>query len=339
MGLKDAYTSSEDEFIRGNYLSMTHASIGAVIGRSRSSVRNRCYTLRLRKMPPNVTDAERDEIRRAYESAGSSLKNLDLSGLAARLGRDKTLICNEARKMGLTNMRRRDPIDDKRMFKGDEEAYARYCSERGKKWIAENGHPRGALGMKHSDETKRVLGLKSKAYAARATDEDWANRGRKMTVTKLAKNGTTFPQHLKGSAGYSRGAGGTREDLGIYVRSMWEANYARYLNWLIEQGEIQGWEYEPDTFVFHGVTRGAITYMPDFKVTERDGSVVYHEVKGWMDGPSKTKLKRMAKYYPDVKVIVIGEAEYKAVSKWKGLIPNWETKATRSKGVEVGQDS
>lgn len=139
---------------------------------------------------------------------------------------------------------------------------------------------------------------------------------------------------------YSRSAGGRRDDLGgRYFRSSWEANYARYLNWLIEQGEIQGWEYEVDTFVFHGETRGAITYKPDFKVTERGGDVIYHEVKGWMDGPSKTRLKRMKKHYPDVKVIVIGADEYKAVSKWKGLIPNWETKATRSKGVEVGKDS
>ena len=33
--------------------------------------------------------------------------------------------------------------------------------------------------------------------------------------------------------------GGKREDLGgLYVRSAWEANYCRYLSWLIEQGEI-----------------------------------------------------------------------------------------------------
>lgn len=125
---------------------------------------------------------------------------------------------------------------------------------------------------------------------------------------------------------YTRAAGGRRADLNDrYFRSSWEANYARYLNWLIENRQIAGWEYEVDVFVFEGYSRGAIAYRPDFKVTELDGSVIYHEVKGWMDGPSKTRLKRMAKHYPDVKIVVIGPEEYKAVAKWKGLIPEWES--------------
>ena len=64
--------------------------------------------------------------------------------------------------------------------------------------------------------------------------------------------------------------------------------------------------------------------MPDFKVINNDDSFEYHEVKGWMDGKSKTKLRRMKQFYPDVKVIVIGEKEYKAIAEWSELIPNWE---------------
>ena len=118
---------------------------------------------------------------------------------------------------------------------------------------------------------------------------------------------------------------GKREDLGgQFFRSSWEANYARYLNFLIVQGEIKSWEFEPDTFVFHGVIRGELTYTPDFKIVENDGSIVFHEVKGWMDRKSKAKLKRMAEFYPEVELIVIGEDEYKALGKWKGLIDGWE---------------
>ena|SRR3990167_955490 len=118
--------------------------------------------------------------------------------------------------------------------------------------------------------------------------------------------------------------GGFREDIGLYVRSKWEANYARYLNWLKAQGEILAWEYEPESFRFAGVKRGPWAYLPDFKVTEKDGSIVYHEVKGYMDSSSRNKLKRMAKFYPDVKIIVIGEDEYKAIGKFSKLIGNWE---------------
>ena len=122
----------------------------------------------------------------------------------------------------------------------------------------------------------------------------------------------------------TRAKSGTRADLGLYVRSRWEANYARYLNWLKAKGQIAAWEYEPDTFWFEAIKRGTRSYTPDFKVTENDGRVVYHEVKGWMDAKSATKLKRMAKYYPEVRVIVIDQAAYQAIAKWRRLIPDWE---------------
>ncbi len=123
-----------------------------------------------------------------------------------------------------------------------------------------------------------------------------------------------------------RAKGGRREDIGIYVRSSWEANYARYLNWLLKNRQIQKWEYEPDTFRFDAIKRGCRSYMPDFKVTELNGDIVYHEVKGYMDQRSRTALKRMGKYYPNVKVIVIDGAAYKRLEKQcaGGLVKNWE---------------
>jgi hypothetical protein len=118
--------------------------------------------------------------------------------------------------------------------------------------------------------------------------------------------------------------GGTRADLGRYFRSSWEANYARYLNWLIKVGEIVSWTYEPDTFEFP-VKRGNRFYVPDFKLVNRNGSIEYHEVKGWMDPQSATKLKRMAKYYPAVKIVLIDKEQYTAIARQVSrMIPNWE---------------
>lgn len=120
-----------------------------------------------------------------------------------------------------------------------------------------------------------------------------------------------------------RGEGGTREDLGIYVRSKWEANYARYLNWLKSLGEIEDWEFEPDTFEFP-VKRGTRFYTPDFKVWTRRG-IEYHEVKGYMDRKSRTQLKRMAKYYPEARVLVIDKDSYYAIAQGvKRLVVGWE---------------
>ena len=122
-----------------------------------------------------------------------------------------------------------------------------------------------------------------------------------------------------------RGRGGTRPDIGIFVRSGWEANYCRYLNLIKSAGLITDWAYEPDTFEFEGIRRGTRFYTPDFKLTHPDGTVEYVEIKGWMDPKSKTKLKRMLKYHPKVTVTVIGLADYLSLAyKWRSKIPNWE---------------
>lgn len=125
-------------------------------------------------------------------------------------------------------------------------------------------------------------------------------------------------------AGGKRARSGKRADLGDrYFRSSWEANYARYLNWLQSLGEIDSWEYEVDTFEFP-VKRGSKFYTPDFKVRER-GSICYHEVKGWMDQRSATKLKRMTKYYPTVRVVLIDRPHYSAIAKKAaGMVAGWE---------------
>jgi hypothetical protein len=110
-----------------------------------------------------------------------------------------------------------------------------------------------------------------------------------------------------------------------YYRSSWEANYARYLAWLKRKKQIKDWGYEVKTFWFDDIKRGVRSYLPDFEVTENDGSVSYHEVKGYMDAKSKTKIKRMRIYYPDVKLIIIDEKQYKLIAdKVSKLIECWE---------------
>lgn len=122
-----------------------------------------------------------------------------------------------------------------------------------------------------------------------------------------------------------RAKGGRRADLNLFVRSSWEANYARYLNFLIKNNEITSWEYEPDTFEFADLRGSASFYTPDFKILKLDGKYEYHEVKGWMDPKSATKLKRMHKYFPEVDLVLIHQDIYKALAREvSGVVPNWE---------------
>lgn len=120
-------------------------------------------------------------------------------------------------------------------------------------------------------------------------------------------------------------AGGFRADLGFSVRSRWESNIARWLKREEAEGRINGWEYEPIEFAFP-VERGQRFYRPDFAVYGHGEShPVYWEVKGWMDAPSRVKLARMAKYHPQVRIVVIDRAAYRRLEKAEGReIAEWE---------------
>lgn len=120
-------------------------------------------------------------------------------------------------------------------------------------------------------------------------------------------------------------SGGKRIDLdNKYFRSSWEANYARYLNWLVKQGCLQKWEYEPDEFEFVNIKRGNRYYKPDFKVFNNDNTFEYHEVKGYYDAASLTKLKRFKKFYPDLQLKMIDVNWFKRNKHLKRIINFWE---------------
>lgn len=193
-----------------------------------------------------------------------------------------------------------------------------------RKRIAEHGHPRGALGMKHTDEAKAIIGTKAAQAWANTTEQQRYERLVAQMKTREA-NGTIANERPNTSwrAGW-REIGGVRK----YYRSQWEANYAHYLQWLKEKGQIADWKHEPKTFWFEGIRRGSVSYLPDFWVKENSGAESYHEVKGWMDDRSKTKIKRMAKYHPTVKLVVIDTKGYRALkASLMGLVPGWEQSA------------
>jgi hypothetical protein len=307
------WTPEEDRYLTDNYLSQTRHEIAANLGRTIGSVRKRCSTLGLNHKHPALPEGVKAYIKQWYSE--HSLKgDLQLDQLALLLGMDKANVCREARKMGLTDITRKlnkDMIGER--------------AERQKRNIATNGHPRGMLGKHHSDDFKAKQSKDKKKWAANETPMERYLRTTKIIQTRIERYGTAGPSFLISSNPYSRTKSGKREDLNNqFFRSSWEANYARYLNFLIQQGEVASWEFEPKTFVFHGVERGQLTYTPDFKVVYPDGSYEWHEVKGWMDAKSKAKLKRMEKFYPDEKLIVIGADEYRALAKWSSLIDGWE---------------
>ena len=115
-------------------------------------------------------------------------------------------------------------------------------------------------------------------------------------------------------------------DRKIYARSIWEANYSRYLQFQKEKGFIKDWLHEPTTFWFLEIKRGVRSYLPDFKVIRDDESYYWVEVKGYMDPKSRTKIKRFKKYYPTEALTLINAKWFRNNnSKMKLLIRGWES--------------
>lgn len=184
-------------------------------------------------------------------------------------------------------------------------------------------HPKGMLGKKHTEEVKSILSEKHKDNWDNLSTKDREDRVNKMLLCKLNKYGSLSANNREKcswKAGW-REIGGKRK----YYRSLWEANYARYLEFLKKHKEIKDWQHEPKTFWFDNIKRGCRSYLPDFEVINNDGSVEYHEVKGWYDDRSKTKIKRMKKYYPDVVLKIIFAKEYNTLKRQlSSIIKDWE---------------
>ena len=156
--------------------------------------------------------------------------------------------------------------------------------------------------------------------------EDWLKEHQaKMTAIKQAPPVPASAPAAPPKSRTGRTKQGWRPDIGIFTRSSWEANFARYLNWLVSSHGIKEWSYEPETFWFEAIKRGVRSYKPDFKIVPITGDPYFIELKGYMDPKSKTKLKRMAKYHPNVRVQLVGEVEYRAIARTvRPLIPTWE---------------
>lgn len=257
-----------------------------------------------------LTEEEKQKIIEFYKNGFLSG---DLNKLVKELKtRNKQVICRFARSIGLTNLKRKS---NKEVSEQNRKII--------KKYFQEHEHPKGMLGKHHSKETKEHLREESKKMWDKMNEQERSDFIMYQLKCRFKKYGTVATNNREScswKAGW-REIGGKRK----YFRSKWEANYARYLEFLKQHNEIKEWQHESKTFWFENIKRGCRSYLPDFEVTNNDGSIEYHEVKGWFDDRSKTKLKRMQKYYPDVKLIMIFRKQYEEIkNKIAKLIPDWE---------------
>lgn len=290
------WTKEQDQWLRSNYPNFGVQKSAEKTGRTPRAIAGRAHRLGLKMDRQGEhwkdfqTRAARTKIGRKRPEQAAVMKRLFIDG-----------------KMPAWTQQRRNAI-----------------GERTKALFKLKGHPRGMKGKRHSAAC--VAGMIKRVRA------QWADPKHKF-------NSRTYRQGLSDNAAnyqasrtnrendYSRCKRGKRPDLGeIFFRSSWEANYARYLNWQIQTGEIYSWTYEGERFVFAREDREIRSYMPDFKVRDAASSTPrYVEVKGWMDDKSKRRLEMMAKHYPNVSLKLVGAKEYTMLNKqFATVLPGWE---------------
>lgn len=294
-------------------------TVGDIIGVCGETVRRRLNELGVTLDRRAWTDAEIEELRTAYASEEFSIEQI-----AAKLSRPYAGIACKADDLGLCARRgtyKRTDATRAKISAAQKEVSARpgVSAKRGmavSEAFKKNGHPRGMLGKHHTEETKEAL---SKSNTGRKVPRERIERQMRTTLERYGK----IPPATKRGSWIAEWVtvGGQR----FFARSRWEANYARYLEWQKSIGEILAWEHEPKTFWFEGIKRGVRSYLPDFLVTMKNGNSEWHEVKGWMDSKSKTKIKRMAKYHPNETLRVFDGKWFKTANRKIGkIVPGWD---------------
>lgn len=196
-----------------------------------------------------------------------------------------------------------------------------FCSPtcRAKVW-ERHPHPRGFKNGTHSATVKDKLSKLSKSMWSNPKAKVNSKSYRRKLSDRMSQQAVARLLANHGENTYSRTVKGWRVIAGKrhFFKSKWEANAARLLTF-----EKREWQYEVKTFWFLKIKRGVRSYTPDFYLPAED---LFIEVKGWWDAKSLTKMKRMKKYYSNVKIEVWDSDFFKALNRQgiPRLVNEWE---------------
>jgi len=184
------------------------------------------------------------------------------------------------------------------------------------KFYQQGGRPWNYGATLENNEIWRETAKKiSRALAGRTLEEVWGKeRADKFKKAHSERNkGENNPMFGKPSP---HRKGGFREDLGHYVRSAWEADFARILRFF-----KLSYQYEPKTFALKKSEGNIVHYTPDFYVPAKK---TFYEIKGWMHDLDEEKIELFKKQYPELSLVLINKTKFAELAlKYKNLIA-WE---------------
>lgn len=168
------------------------------------------------------------------------------------------------------------------------------------------------------DESKRMIGKKvSESLKGRTiqdirhfTDAEYDEYCKNLSIRMSGKNNPMYGKKAPNAKG------GFRDDLGHYVRSSWEADFARVLKY-----NGLDYDYEPEQFELTLDDGRTVHYTPDFYVKSLD---TWFEIKGFMRDMDAMKIKAWQKKFPGRKLIIIDKEPFAQIQMKYSDLVIWE---------------
>jgi len=184
------------------------------------------------------------------------------------------------------------------------------------KFYKEGGKPWNYGITTENNETWRKTAQKiSKALMGRTYEQLWGKEKAEKFKKAISERNKGENNPMFGKPSPHR-KGGFRGDLGHYVRSTWEADFARILKLY-----NLDYQYEPKTFSLNKSNGEIIHYTPDFYVPAKN---TFYEVKGWLHDLDQEKMDLFKKQYPQLNFVLINKTKFAEFAlKYKALV-NWE---------------
>ncbi|OGZ69776.1 MAG: hypothetical protein A3F47_01955 [Candidatus Staskawiczbacteria bacterium RIFCSPHIGHO2_12_FULL_38_11] len=184
------------------------------------------------------------------------------------------------------------------------------------KFYKNGGKPWNNRLTAETNETLKNNGDKiSKALVGRSLEDKFGKIRAEEMKKASSQRMTGRGNHMFGIPSPHR-KGGFRKDLNHYVRSSWEADFARILN----LHNIK-YEYEPKTFALTRSNGNIMNYTPDFYVPHQN---TFYEIKGWMHDLDAEKIELFKEQYPQYDFVLISATKFAEFAlQYKKLI-QWE---------------
>lgn len=187
-------------------------------------------------------------------------------------------------------------------------ARIKYYQNGGKPWNV-------AITVENNAKWRETAKKISKALTGKTWADHWGEEKAQIMKRKFSQRARGEKNPMFGKPSPHR-KGGFRDDLGHYVRSNWEADFARVLKL-----HHLDYEYEPKTFKLTRSNGEIMHYTPDFYVPKQK---TFYEIKGWFHELDQEKMKLFKEQYPQIKLVFISKTKFAEFAmKYKNLV-RWE---------------